>query len=358
MACTSVARLSCLGLALLAGSGVFAKSGAQTIGLVASFEGQISPIGNFNSTGASNSVTIVQTGLFQVVMPGLGNGLNSDVQVNAYNSDGRPHYCMSQGWGSNNGVDVVAYVGCYDLSGNPLSADFSLLYQSRTVPPGGNTGFVWADQPTASSYTPASDYSFNSSGGTNTITRQGVGNYVVTLPGLRGGGNPQVTAYGSTAAHCEVASWTKANTTASVNVLCFNPAGSLSDGYFDLSYTYGVLQTNGTHGADGIYVFANRDGARSYVPHNYFRQDGSLNITATRFGPLKGQYSLQITNPDNRPFTTLIGFVTPVGTQGEICDVDEYDVYSGGFDMDLACYTSSGIPLNTQYSGDYFFNFP
>src|SRR5262245_42166976 len=58
-------------------------------------------------------------------------------------------------------------------------------------------GYVWANQPSSASYTPSLTYQFNSAGGTNTITRSGVGQYTVHFPGLSTlGGHVQVTAYG------------------------------------------------------------------------------------------------------------------------------------------------------------------
>jgi hypothetical protein len=41
--------------------------------------------------------------------------------------------------------------------------------------PGAAAGYVWAHDPTAPWYVAAPFYGFNSTGGTNTITRQGVG---------------------------------------------------------------------------------------------------------------------------------------------------------------------------------------
>src|SRR5579863_644852 len=78
-------------------------------------------------------------------------------------------------------------------------------------------GWVSANQPTAASYTP--DSQFNSTGNLNTVARSGTGQYVVTfahLGGVSGGnvppgqsgvseGNVQVTALGSDLVRCQSA---------------------------------------------------------------------------------------------------------------------------------------------------------
>jgi hypothetical protein len=68
--------------------------------------------------------------------------------------------------------------------------------------------YLWAEQPTAPSYTPAPGYQFNSSGATNTLVRTGVGAYTALLPNLgTAAGTVHVTAYGTGSEACKVASW-------------------------------------------------------------------------------------------------------------------------------------------------------
>src|SRR5262249_6615629 len=159
-------------LAIFAAVGVHNANAApgQMVGFLSTLGGSVSPISSFNSSGGSNTVTILGTGLFKVTFPGLGNGLNSNAQVNAYNTNGHPHICTSQGWGSN-GTDVTAYVGCFDFSGHPYSADFSIFYQSRNAAPGGWLGFLGAVQPSPPSATPRLSAHCNVVVAANTISR-------------------------------------------------------------------------------------------------------------------------------------------------------------------------------------------
>jgi hypothetical protein len=336
-----------------------AQPSAQSVGFLATLGGQVSSVASFNSAGGTNTVAILGTGLFLVTFPGLGNGLTSNVQVNAFETNGTPHICTSQGWGSSNGTDVYAYVGCFDFVGNPYSADFSIFYQARQAAPGGWLGFFWADQPSAPSYTPNTNWNYNNRGGTNTVTRTSTGVYTATFPGLRGGGNPQVTAYsfyGGAAAHCEISSWTAQGTTTAVGVLCFDGRGNPADEYYSLSYNRSALESEGA--TNGVYGYASKPSASSYTPKFYYSEYGGLYPTAQRqrvFGfPL---YSFVISDPNNNTVSPIVGMVTAVGTAGEYCEVEGYDDVSGlgYFDMNLACYDSQERQINARYSAAMFY---
>lgn len=74
------------------------------------------------------------------------------------------------------------------------------------------TGFVWAGEISDPSPTPSAQYQFNSTGGTNTITRAEVGSYQIIFPGLgdasAAGGTVEVSArVGPSPASCKIQSW-------------------------------------------------------------------------------------------------------------------------------------------------------
>jgi hypothetical protein len=100
-------------------------------------------------------------------------------------------------------------------------------------------GYVLTDQPAALSYIPPAPFQENTTGGTNTITRLGIGNYKVTLPGLKAFDSVAVaTAYGDNSGYCTVESWgaidSRNPTTA--NVRCFDKTGAPADSRFTLLY--------------------------------------------------------------------------------------------------------------------------
>lgn len=105
---------------------------------------------------------------------------------------------------------------------------------------GGRIGFVWANNPTSSSYTPSTTYAFNASGGPVTITRSSTGTYSVRFAGLGGprpGGNVQVTGYGSDPADCKVRWWSSGGSDFIATVNCYSPTGARTDARYTVLVT-------------------------------------------------------------------------------------------------------------------------
>ena len=201
-------------------------------------------------------------------------------------------------------------------------------------------------------------YNFNSTGQLNTINRDNTGIYLAFLPGLiQTGGNPQVTAYGGSAARCEVADWFHNHVGTIVSVYCVNATGVAADTRFSLSYTFGtVAASQPHHSALGAYAWASNPTRTNYVPPLRFQFDNisSGPLTAQRFGGLvQGQYSLTVPNPSNIPFATILGMVTANGSSGEYCNTTGVNVLSGEFYLDLVCYDSAGRQLDSKYTGTF-----
>src|SRR5207244_2402668 len=108
-------------------------------------------------------------------------------------------------------------------------------------------------------------HQFNSSGGTNTITRTSTGSYTVLLPGLGSrGGTVKVTAQTSASRDCKAAAWAAAGADETVDVRCFDAAGAPVDERFTLAYSDG-LGIAGSTAASGD-LLADRPTATSYTP--------------------------------------------------------------------------------------------
>lgn len=332
------------------------RADAQSIGYVSTFDGNVSPVESYNSAGGTNSLAFIGTTM-QVTLPGLGNGLNSNVQVGAVNSKGRAHYCTVINWGSSNGVDVIVNVACFDLSNTPVLADFAMFYQARTTRPvGADVAFVWANQPSAAHYRPDPTYSFNSIGGINRINRSSAGNYTVILGDFQATDtNVQVTAYGNTAARCQIVNWMKSFPNAHVQVHCVNAGNTPTDELFSLSYVLGGVAGSG-HAA-GAFAWANNPTAKTYTPNRTFQFSNisqAQPLIGTRFGGLlQGQYSLEIPNPGQLTFATVIGMVTAYGSNGEYCDTAGISDLGNEFDLDITCFNAGGVPINTRYSATF-----
>jgi hypothetical protein len=114
----------------------------------------------------------------------------------------------------------------------------TLIVPSYVLAQGEGWGYVWADKPTESKYTPTEAYSYNSSGGEIEISRRSTGRYKVTFYGLGGGkiagGNVQVTAYGPGNEYCKVEFWISGGPDFIVNVRCFTASGNPVDTRFSL----------------------------------------------------------------------------------------------------------------------------
>jgi hypothetical protein len=143
-------------------------------------------------------------GRYRVVFTGLGArltpGVGGHVQVNAVGTN--KVHCIMDHWGGFSDLEVT--VACYSPAGARADAKFTTLFTL----PAAHLAYVWADQPTLSSYTPHSAYRWNPVFGAVTITRNGVGAYTVRWTGvdaeIRDFGNAQVTAWGYNNAQCRV----------------------------------------------------------------------------------------------------------------------------------------------------------
>ena len=88
-------------------------------------------------------------------------------------------------------------------------------------------GYVWANDPTAGSYTPSAAYQRNSTGALNTITRTGVGSYTVNFEnlGIYYGGTVNVTAYGIGSETCKVLYWDPVLADQLAHIRCLHGGG-------------------------------------------------------------------------------------------------------------------------------------
>lgn len=299
------------------------------------------PGADFIYNSASGAITVhpISRGNYVVEFDNLYDGAPSNVQVAAYQSTG---YCVVVGWtGSDTTLDAL--VRCFDATGVPANTRFTLLYQSRNVSFGASSAglaYLFADQPSAASYTPLFAYQYNSTGATNTIVRNAVGSYTATIPGLTTiGGDVQVTAYGTNAARCTVHSWLTSSRGTKINVFCWNGSGRRADEKFDLAYalneSFGLVTGANSPSA---YAYANFAGpGPTYTPslsyqYNSFRTG---RLTATRIGT--GTYIVSI--PPGASFNTSTALVAAYGQSNLYCNLVAWD---HTVSIEVACYGQGG----------------
>ena len=186
----------------------------------------------------------MDTGIFEVFLPEIFD-TRGTVLVTAFSFDG--DRCNASSW-SGDGRDLRVRVVCFDATGAATNTKFYLSYTHNSVP--GFDGarhvgaYLWADRDTAASYTPSTHYQYNAQPGAinetlNQITRQGVGRYLVLLPGMPGRTNNstvQVAAYGWTSSTCHVIGWYQSGEDSGVHVVCNDAMGSPVDERFTLTY--------------------------------------------------------------------------------------------------------------------------
>lgn len=216
-------------------------------------------------------------------------------------------------------------------------------------------GYVWANDPTAGSYTPSASYNFNStdpSHAVNTISRSVDATgplYTIRFPDLGlSGGTVQVTAYGSGSEACQVQSWAPLSGDQLVLVRCFDDAGNAVNSRFTAAYT------NVESPADGelAYVWNSNATSTLYTPYTpnltYQASSGGSNITITRSGT--GLYSAHMPGIGN-PDTTHVQ-VTPYGSTPARCTTPGwgYNFAGNAQDATVHCFSMDGDPMDSRFT--------
>jgi hypothetical protein len=221
-----------------------------------------------NSAGLINKVHRIGIGLYRIKMPGLGAG-GGIVHVSAFGHTW--HACFIQEWGGS--PDEVIFLACFTRYGDPADSRFVVNYLAAAGTSGGSSarlGYLWANEESTTDYTPDPNYSYNSSGGTNTIHRGGTGSYWINMPGLSNTnhGDVQVSSYGTTAT-CRVGEWAPAAGALSAHVLCRDISGFVVDTRFTVTYMKGVA-LKGYNGTRSYYLWANQKSTTNYHPDPNF----------------------------------------------------------------------------------------
>ncbi|MFI5937313.1 hypothetical protein [Actinoplanes sp. NPDC051494] len=286
-----------------------------------------------NSTGGVNTVSRLGTGRYIVRMPNLGT-FGGVAHATAYGSTDAT--CQVNQWYVA-GTRIDLYVQCNRGTGALLDNRFTASFTNE--PASTTTGYLWADQPSAASYTPSPTYQWNSAGGTNTVQRQGPGSYVVRLPGLgTTGGHVQVTAYGRSAARCKVVSWGPSGSTQLIRVNCRNAAGVLTDNRYTLTYVdhSGLLSSDSS-----AYVWANSPTSAQYYPAaNYRFNSSGLTNSVRRIST--GNYLVAL---PHQPLGNGTVHVTAYGPKAQRCTVGSW----GSAGVRVLCRTSAGAWTDTQF---------
>ena len=263
--------------------------------------------------------------------------------------------CKVQSW-FQSGSDELVNVLCHTPAGVPTNSRFVVRYGRGSTFPGAPGAYLWANQPSTASYAPTSAYSFNSTGGTNTITRAAAGTYTVNLPGLGGAnGSVLVTAHGSSSTHCNVTLWGSSPGNRPIEVRCWSTAGVLTDSTFSLAFDGAAITGFNDVGA---FAWANDTASASYTPSaSYSYNSGAFVCSSGQNSAGKlgtGRYFMRHTAigaVDSTVHVTARNFPGAA----DYCKIESWVSWNGnGVEVTSRCFDSTGAAKDSEYAESYY----
>lgn len=311
------------------------------------------------STGAASTVTRSGQGAYTVRFTNLGSGFTAgrtgNAQVSAY---GTGAYCkVSNIVAGSSHVDVD--VRCFDdQDGNPADSRYVAFY-GRQLYKGfadarGTSGYVLSHSTTYASTTNAnSASSANDSGGINTITQTGTGQYTVVFPGMdEFDAAVHVTAYGTDNRRCQVQGWLAWGGSLTVAVVCTTPAGTKANSKFLLSVAGNGHLARQDAGANATaYAWGNDPGAASYTPNTSFQgNDLGANLIVERSGT--GNYQIHVPHPGVTVSKDAV-LVTAYGSTGSQCTASAWTRLADETVARVRCFNAAGAAVDSLFTFTY-----
>jgi hypothetical protein len=259
-------------------------------------------------------------------------------------------------------TDIQEVAACHDRAGNLVNSQFSAMFVAIADSPAGRIAYLFANDPTAASYTP-SGANHNVSGVPNTVTKLGTGRWEVDLPNMgTAGGTVQLTA-DTVAAACRAVSWTQVVSATStgmrpdgnlpgneaVDVTCRDFNGNPVDAYWWMVFADGVsLQGDMMYGTPtGAYLWANQPTAASYHPSAAYRYTsaGPNHVpTISR----KGTGSYLVTLPGMPKGGAA--FITPTGNGKSACALSSIRTNAAPQQLGVHCWRPDGTPVDSPFT--------
>ncbi len=304
-----------------------------------------SPTYSTNTADGAIDIQWLGQGYYQVNFRSLGaNGAaGGHVQVSAYAAGGG--YCSVQGW-SSGAADFVAWVRCFDSGGAPANHRFDIM---ATWPELGDDGlgYVWADQPSSSGYTPSAPYAYNATGQGIFITRRSTGLYDVDFSGLGGsgiaGGNVQVTSYGSNS-RCQVGYWSSYGVNFKARIACFSATGQPVDSRYAV-----MVRAPDRPNPRYSYVWAGQPTSAGYTPNMQYSHSavhGQMYVRRMQ----TGYYEVTFSGHGDPRFAGQHIQVTPYGGGAGQCDVLGWNGNAQSTRAWVQCYDTTATPRDTAFS--------
>jgi hypothetical protein len=191
----------------------------------------------FNSSGGTNTIEKLGKGQYEVTMPGPV-ATDGTVKVTAYGTTSDA--CETDGWSAESPGQEVD-VDCFNKAGQAANDRFTMTFTAANdlLGDGGASGYVWANEPSSSSYVPDTLYQYDTVGTQASVIMFTTGQWEVAFPSAGQGdtGDEQVTAYGSDDTHCvEDGPAGAVGGTESGDVYCFDNSGNPVNDYYTMQW--------------------------------------------------------------------------------------------------------------------------
>jgi hypothetical protein len=204
-------------------------------------------------------------------------------------------------------------------------------------------GYVWANNPTAPSYTPSTFYSFNRTGGAIQITKPAgtTGRYLVRFNGLSAFlGNKStlhVTGYLSNDNYCKPAGPSLAGSV--VEVRCFSAStGAAVNAYFTVLVTRNYT--------DLAFAHAHQPTGNNYAPQGAWNPGGASRVFRSGVGVYQVVFNgLGTLASSNGGHVQVSG----VGVGMRHCKVGSWGG-SPNLQVNVRCFSQSGVPSDTKFN--------
>lgn len=299
----------------------------------------------YNSAGGTHSISRTSAGRYSVSLGSVG-GAGGNVQVVAYGTSAVA--CNLSTWGSS-GSTATASVRCNSLAGTATDSSFVILYQNHPTwyNTAAESAYLWTSS-TAGAV--SSSYSYNSTGGSNTVAHPSTGTYTVTLNGLNSANaNVLVTPYGTGTNRCRVGGWSASSSATTVTVQCNTAAGVAADSQFALSVATGDIPVGiaGTYGANygaWAYVTSAASISSTWCTNTW---SGSCDLVGTKVST--GRYKVMIPYV---PYLYSAPLVSTYGSTAKSCRVRSWAAASSGSGTDVYvdCYSGTGTLSDTAFT--------
>ena len=259
--------------------------------------GVVTGVASFSVNPGGGPVTSTHDGTGQYHVTFSNSGIDAGWIVQAIAAD-TSYDCIATSWALS-----TVYVRCYS-SGSLADASFGFGVLAISSTNDKNIAFAKADQPSAASYTPSADFSYNPVG-TITVTRFDTGSYQIVFNGLSGQGSTvQVATAGFGYAHCTLNSW--GGNTLAASVQCYDQHGNAADASFSIVVIPGGVTPSGI-----AFGWANQPSAASYQAVLAYPAGAGVSVIRTA----RGQYQMLFPGLDAAQAQGGYASVTPRGTK-------------------------------------------